>query len=120
MEKDKFDLKMIDIEAKSFEVNMQISGFAYEILAEFSDHKIWIEVELPYFDSARGYINVNTRSVYYNKDDGLIYIEAEELQNPASWDDFNIAAKEIIINELHHKYKAEKLFKSLSGKDELH
>jgi hypothetical protein len=36
------------------------------------------------------------------------------------WDELNIAAKEIVIAELHHKYKSLKLYNNLTMKEEMH
>lgn len=120
MEKDKFDKKMIDIESKSFEVNMLMSGFVLEIIAGFDQMKSEIYAELPYFDPNSGYKTVIAESVYLDVESGVILITASGMKNPVMWDELNVAAKEIIIAELHHKYKASKLYENLTLKEEMH
>jgi len=120
MEKDKFDKKMIEIERKSFEVNMLMSGFILEILECFNDLKCEVYCELPYFDSVSGYKTLIAESVSLDLENGIILLQAEGLKTSVMWDELNIAAKEIIIAELHHKYKASKLYKNLTLKEEMH
>jgi len=120
MEKDKFDNKMIDIESKSFEVNMMMSGFVFEILETFDERKSDIYCEIPYFDLNYGYKTIITESIFIDIENGIVLISAEEIKTPVMWDELNIAAKEIIIAELHHKYKSSKLYNNLTVKEELH
>lgn len=120
MEKDKFDIKMVDIESKSYEVNMLMSGFVFEILENFDEMKSEIYAELPYFDPNSGYKTVIAEYVFLDTENGIILIEAQGIKNPVIWDELNIAAKEIIIAELHHKYKASKLYNNLTFKEEMH
>jgi len=120
MEKDKFDKKMVDIESKSFEVSMLMSGFVFEILENFEDLKSEIYCELPYYDPASGYKTVVAEYIYLDAESGVVLIDAEGIKTPVMWDELNIAAKEIIIAELHHKYKASKLYDNLTIKEEMH
>lgn len=120
MEKDKFDIKLIEIESKSFEITMLMSGFVLEILGNFHEMKSDIQAELPFYDPDRGYRSINSKSIFYNPENGLLALETDELQTPVIWDDLNVAAKEILINELLCKYKSLKIFKSLSGTGEMH
>jgi len=120
MEKDNFDKKMIDIESKSYEVNMLMSGFVFEILETFDDMKSEIYCELPYFDPDSGYKTVIAESISLDFENGIIQLIGEGMKSPIMWDELNIAAKEIIIAELHHKYKTTKLYKNLTVKEEIH
>ena len=120
MEKDKFDNKMVDIESKSFEVSMLMSGFVLEILEGFNGMKSEIFCELPYCDPGSGYKTIITESISLDIETGIVLIETVGVQTPVMWDELNIAAKEIIIAELHHKYKAAKLYENLTLKEELH
>ena len=120
MEKDKFDIRMIEIESKSFEIAMLMSGFVLDILENFDGMKTDVQAELPYFDPHTGYRSLTLKSVFFNPVSNLINIETEELQTSVIWDDLNVAAKEIIINELHHKYKSVIIYQSFSGQKETH
>jgi len=120
MEKDSFDKKMIEIESKSFEVNMLMSGFVFEILESFNEMKCELYTELPYFDPSAGYKTIFTESMSVDIESGIILINAKGIKNPVMWDELNIAAKEIIISELHHKYKASKVYDNLIVKEEIH
>jgi hypothetical protein len=120
MEKDKFDLKMIDIESRSFEVNMLMSAFIAEILENFEQMESELYAEIPYYDPVSGYRTVIAESVFIEPDNGMILLTASGMKNPVMWDELNIAAKEIIIAELHHRYKSVKLYESLTVKDEIH
>ena len=120
MEKDKFDKKMIDIESKSFEVNMLMSGFVFEILESFEEMKAEIYGELPYFDPSAGYKTIIAESIALDIENGIILLSAQGMNVPVMWDELNIAAKEIVIAELHHKYKASKLYETLTEKEDMH
>lgn len=120
MEKDKFDKKMIDIENKSFEVSMLMSGFVFEILETFAEKKGEIYCELPYFDHTTGYKTIIAESISLDMETGVVLIATEGGKTPVMWDELNIAAKEIIIAELHHKYKSTKLYDNLTAKEEMH
>jgi len=120
MEKDKFDKKMIEIESKSFEVSMLMSGFVFEILENFEEMKSEIYCEIPYFDPSAGYKTITAESIFLDIENGIVLIAASGIQTPVMWDELNIAAKEIIIAELHHKHKAAKLYDNLIVKEEMH
>ncbi len=120
MEKDKFDKKMIDIESKSFEVNMLMSGFVLEIIENFDGRKGEIYAEFPYFDPDSGYRTAVAESVYLDEENGVILVGAANMKNPVMWDELNVAAKEIIIAELHHKYKSSIIYRNLTPKEEIH
>lgn len=120
MEKDKFDNKMIEIENKSFEVNMLMSGFVLEILEGFDEMKCELYGEIPYFDNSKGYMTVIAEYITLDADSGLINITGRGMKTPVMWDELNVAAKEIIISELHHKYKAAKLYNNITVKEEMH
>lgn len=120
MDKDKFDKKMIDIESKSFEVSILMSGFVFEILEDFDEMKCEIFCELPYFDPTEGYKAITAEFISLDVENGTLFITAQGMKTPVMWDELNIAAKEIIIAELHHKYKAAKLYDNLTFKEEMH
>ena len=120
MDKDKFDNKMIDIESKSFEVNMLMSGFVFEILESFNETKSEIYCELPYYDPGAGYKTIIAESISIDIENGIVLLEAQGMNTSVMWDELNMAAKEIIIAELHHKYKASKLYNDLNTKEEIH
>jgi len=53
-------------------------------------------------------------------DNGIVLLTVQGISAPVMWEELNIAAKEIIIAELHHKYKASKLYEDLTVKEEMH
>ena len=120
MEKDRFDKKMIEIENKSFEINMLMAGFVFEILENFNEMKSPICCELPYYDPASGYKMIVTGSISLDIEKGVILLTAAGIKDPVMWDELNIAAKEIIIAELHHVYNASKLYENLTFREEMH
>ncbi len=66
MEKDKFDMKIIDIEQKSFEIAVLMSGFALEILGIFENMSVALDAEIPYYDNENGYITLEIERVYFD------------------------------------------------------
>lgn len=120
MEKDKFDEKMIEIESRSYEISMLMSGFVFEILECFDGMKSEIYCEIPYDDLSSGYRTVTVESVSIDIENGVVMVEAEGIKPAIIWDELNIAAREIIIAELHHKYKASKLYENLNPAEEIH
>lgn len=117
MEKDKFDNKLIEIESKSFEVNMLMSEFVLEILETSDNMKSEIYCELPYYDSDKGYRTLIADAVFLDMDTRQILVTEVMLNGAVMWDDLNIAAKEIIITELHLKYKSSGLYNSFNVKN---
>ena len=120
MEKDKFDDMIVEIESKSSEIAMLMSCFVLEILETYSEMKTDVHAEFPFFDPEAGYRSINSRSVFFDPCSSRIIIETDELLTPVMWDDLSAAAKEIIINELHHKHKSSKIYRSFSDKHETH
>jgi len=113
MEKDKFDFKMIDIEQKAFELSMLMSLFAAEIIETFNGS---VDIDFcigHYIDN--NYVSLNIERVLYN-DDSIALI-SPALDSPILWDDLSISAKDIVINELHHKYKSKKLYEQISDNE---
>lgn len=117
MEKDRFDVKAVNIGQKTFELGIMMSGFVLEILGTFTDMRAELNVQIPYNDYEKGYLGVNIASVYIDMETELINLQCENMENPLLWDDLDLSAKEIILNELHHCYKAEILYKNLSSGD---
>jgi hypothetical protein len=111
---------MVEIESKSFEISMLMSGFVFEILENFEDLKSELYCELPYYDPSSGYKTVLAEFIYLESDTGVLLITARDVKTPVMWDELNIAAKEIVIAELHHKYKSLKLYNNLTMKEEMH
>ncbi len=123
MDKDKFDDKLIKIESKSFEVNMLMAEFVFELLKTFDNKISEIYCELPYYDPDKGYKTLLADAVSLDIESGQIFIFSEMINTAFMWDDLNISAKEIIITELHLKYKSLKLFDNLTEKkqkEEMH
>lgn len=120
MGKDNFDQKMIEIESRSYEVSMMMAGFVFEILETFSGLKCDIYCEIPYLDIMAGYKSVAADSISVDPENGIISLTADGVSGPVMWDELNIAAKEIIISELHHKYKSLQLYKNMTVREEIH
>lgn len=120
MEKDRFDHKMIDIEQKSFELAMLMSVFAFEILETFENATAEINTVINFINGEGFSVQVETEVAVLNRDTGEITIGCMEADNMLSWDDLDISAKNAIINELHFRYKADRLYRGLSDEGEVH
>jgi len=117
MEKDRFDVKAVNIGQKTFELGIMMSGFVLEILGTFDNMRADLNAQIPYYDYEKGYLGVNVISVYIDMETELINLQCENMENHLLWDDLDFSAKEIILNELHHIYKAGILYKNLSSGD---
>lgn len=120
MEKDRFDHKMIDIEQKTFELGMLMSVFAFEILETFDGNFAEINTEINYTDMEGSSLRLETESVVLNRDTGEISVNCTGVEKSLIWDDLDLTAKIIIINELHYRYKSEKLYKGFSDDGGIH
>jgi len=120
MEKDKFDIKIIDIEEKSFQLGMLMSVFVFEILETFENNSADITAFVSYNNPEGGYESVTAERITLDKETGEIALFCAGIERPIFWDEFDLTAKDIIINELHHLYKSEKIFTDLSGKSDVH
>ncbi len=120
MEKDRFDHKMIDIEQKTFELGMLMSVFAFEILETFEGNTAEVNAAINYTDYEGSALRLETESVVLNRDTGEISVNCIEIKDPVMWDDLDVSAKIIIINELHYRYKAEKLYNRFTDDGEIH
>lgn len=117
MEKDRFDVKAVNIGHKTFEIGLMMSGFVIEILGTFAEMKADINVQIPYNDYEKGYVGINVITVYIDVETELINLQCDNMDNPLLWDELDFSAKEIILNELHHSYKSAILYKNLSSGD---
>lgn len=115
MEKDKFDVKKIYIEQKIFEAGMMMSNFVVELLETFPEMKCAIEVQVSYNDYEKGYVAVDAESVFFNAETELINIGLRDIEAPVLWDDLDLSARDIILNEIHHKYKSDLIYKNLTS-----
>lgn len=117
MEKDKFDVKAVNIGQKTFELGIMMSGFVLEILGTFEGMRADLNVQIPYNNFEKGYLGINVIAVYIDSETELINLECENMDRPLPWDDLDFSAKEIILNELHHCYKSAILYRNLSSGD---
>lgn len=120
MEKDRFDHKMIDIEQKSFELGMLMSVFAFEILETFSSKSAEINATINMVTAEGNTLQLETESITLNRETGEITIDCIDGENHLMWDDLDLSAKNIIVNELHFRYKADRLFSGLSDDGGVH
>lgn len=120
MEKDRFDHKMIDIEQKSFELGMLMSVFAFEILETFADKSVEINAAFNFVDADGASIQLETERISLNGETGEIKIDCIDEKSSLMWDDLDLSAKNTIINELHFRYKADRLFSGLSDDSGIH
>ena len=118
MEKDKFDDRVVAIEQKLFETGIMMSGFVMEILKFFPDMRSEIYVQIPYNDYEKGFTGINVTSIYIDSETDLIALTCENRGTPLAWDELDLTARDILLNELHHAYKSEKIYKDLSGGNE--
>lgn len=116
MDKDKFDIKVIEIEQKLFELNMQMSLFVSEILQSFRNNLAEVEVTIVLCDAEGGFSKVEALKVFFNEELSSIEVYCRGLDEPLFWEDLDLSSKYILLNEIHHKYKAAKIYQSLSDK----
>ncbi len=114
MEWDKFDEMAVDIERRTFEVNMAIVNFASELLKTFPDNKA--ELNMEFISGSFGAKNnvVLVNAIWLDSRDELIYIDAENLNDPILWDDLSLSNRDILVNEIYGQYRANLLYKELS------
>lgn len=117
MEKDKFDVKIVYIGQKIFETGIMMSGFVVELLETFPEMKCAIEIQISYNDYEKGYVAIDAESVFFDLETELIYINFRNIESPVLWDDLDFSAREIILNEIHHKYKSDLIYKNLTSSD---
>jgi hypothetical protein len=120
MEKDRFDDKMIDIEQKSYELGMLMSVFAFEILETFESGSADIAASVNVVNVDGVTVQVESEKVILNRDTGEISVVCSDMENRLLWDDLDLSAKNAIINELHFRYKADRLYKGLSDEGGIH
>lgn len=120
MDEDRFDRKMIDIESRSYEVSMLIAGFVFEILETFDEMQSDICCEIPYCDPVSGYKTVTAEFIKLDAENGIVSINVSGRKDSVMWDDLDMAAKEILMTELHHKRKSLNLYKNYNAKEEIH
>ncbi len=120
MEKDRFDHKMIDIEQKSFELGMLMSVFAFEILETFENGSAEVNALINFVNAEGTAARLETERIVLNRDTGEITIECMDTESRLLWDDLDLSSKNTIINELHFRYKADRLFSGLSDNGEVH
>lgn len=117
MEKDRFDEKIILLEHKIFEAGIAMSDIVLELLASFPDMGCEIEVQVPYNDYEKGLVSVDLEYVFFDAETGLVNIKCCNADKPCQWDDFDFSSKEIIMHEIHHRYKSGIMFRKLSSPD---
>lgn len=115
MEKDKFDVKIVYIGQKIFETGIMMSGFVAELLETFPDMRCAIEIQIPYNDYEKGYVAIEVESVFFDMETEFININCRDIETPFLWDDLDFSAREIILNEIHHKYKSAILYQHLTS-----
>lgn len=120
MEKDRFDHKMIDIEQKSFELGMLMSVFAFEMLETFSGNSADITATINFVTGEGNPLQLETERIALDRETGDITIYCMGDANRLLWDDLDLSAKNTIINELHFRYKADRLFSGLSDDGGIH
>lgn len=120
MEKDRFDHKMIDIEQKSFELGMLMSVFAFEILDTFENGIADVNASINVLNADGAAVMMESERVLLNRETGEITIECTGNENLLLWDDLDLSAKNTIINELHFRYKADRIFSGLSDDGGIH
>ncbi|MFA5519115.1 MAG: hypothetical protein WDA74_07670 [Spirochaetota bacterium] len=117
MGKDRFDVKKIYIEQKIFEAGIMMSGFVVELLETFPEMKCAIEVQVSYNDYEKGYVIADAESVFFDSETRLINIGFRDIEAPVLWDDLDFSARDIILNEIHHRYKSDLIYKNLTSSD---
>ncbi len=117
MEKDRFDDMIVEIENKTFEINMMISAFAAEMLTHFEDLKIDVNAEIVYDFDGGDPKRIFIDTVFFNPEDELIYIKPEGEAGVICWDDLDLSTRDLLINEMHCRYKSDLLFKKMNSSD---
>lgn len=120
MEKDRFDHKMIDIEQKTFELGMLMSVFAFEILETFESGSADINASVNVVNAEGVTVQMESERVTLNRETGEISLECPDAENRLLWDDLDLSSKNAVINELHFRYKADRLYHGLSDDGEVH
>lgn len=113
-----FNSKIIAAQEKLFDAEVIITGCVFDILknCEGSCAEIYAEVALL---GRGGYTSLVVRRVFLDGEyDSITVSDGGGIT--AVWGDFDIAAKEIIMNELFQKYSADKYYEDLSTGEELH
>jgi len=120
MDKDRFDHKMIDIEQKSFELGMLMSVFAFEILETFENGIAEVSAYISFINEEGAAVQLETEHISLDRETGVISVGCFDREEGLLWDDLDLSAKNLIINELHFRYKADRLFNGLSDEGEVH
>ena len=114
-----FNKRIIAAQEKLFDSEVLVTGCVYDLLKEFHNSRAEIYAEVPYLDRTGGYRSIIVDSVYLDDAAGAISAACSE-GTQIVWDDFDLSAKEIIMNELFIKYSSDAIYNDFSAGDEIH
>ncbi len=115
MGQDKFDEMIVEIERKTFEINMSIANFASKILRTFPEWKAQVDVKIVSEDFDWENNELFVKSVWLDGEDELIYLDSEKDHDPIIWDDLSLSTRDMLMNEIYGRYKSNLLYADLSS-----
>ncbi len=116
MDKDRFDILMIEFERKQFELNMEMALFVSDILQTFKNNCTEVGCVIAFCNAQGEYSILEAAKIFFNRETCEIEVYARGNDKPFFWDELDFSSKYIIMNEIHHRYKSNKIYTGLSDK----
>lgn len=113
-----FNKRIIAAQEKLFDSDVLVTGCVYDLLKEFDNSRAEIYAEVPYLEKNGGYRSFIVDSIYLDDAGAISVISGEGVRTV--WDDFDLSAKEMIMNELFIKYSSDAIYNNFSAGDEIH
>ena len=114
---DIFNEMIINIGSSIFDIHVKLTRFVCEVMAEMNAEELEVELTFPYLNMDQ-YLTLQSEKIIYNSEDEKIYITARDLEDTIEWITLDISVQDIIVNEIHRQYRAEKIYQELSSKNE--
>ncbi len=118
MDFDGLNRRIIEIQEKLFDAEMQVTRVALELLNSCGG-KISLNIEIPYLTAAAGYRTFASEEFFFDVDNNQLVL-SESSGIIAAWDQIDIQSKELIVNEVYAKLTSDRIYSRLSAKDEIH
>lgn len=111
--KDRFDEMLIDIGSRIFDLQADLAGFIREIMHSFGSDSMEIDYRFPVRDGDE-FRAVRGIRIVLDPDDMKLLIHTDEPGVVFLWHEIDLAAQEILANDLHMRYVARMIRRDLS------
>ena len=108
IERDKFDEMIVDIDSRLFDVQVLISRFVVEMMEEWPEHRVDIEITIPVISGDAVVLHRVVNAVL-GTDGGSSLVFMETDGQKLTWEEMDVASQYIIANRLHGVYVTKKI-----------